>query len=41
MQDSPLKRALRRANMPVQSVCDVENERFIEGHVQGLEEDLG
>ena len=39
-QDSQLMRAVRRENTRVHRVCTDAYERFLERHVQGMEEDL-
>ena len=39
-QDSQLMRAVRQKNTRVHSVCNDAFERFLERHVQGMEEDL-
>ena len=39
-QDSQLIRAVRRENTSVHRVCDDAYGRFLERHVQGMEEDL-
>ena len=39
-QDSQLKRAIRRENTHVHTVCDDAYVRFIERNIQGMEEDL-
>ena len=39
-QDSQLMRAVRRENTRFHRVCNDAHERFLEIHVQGMEEDL-